>query len=79
MAPLKTSVVTSYDQKSKKNDDKKSNDYFNVSVEIPTKFVRIFMKFLENPRKFVEIPSNFVEISRKFLDMFRIFEIRAIL
>ena len=32
VAPLKTSVVTSYDQKTKKVNDKKSNDYFNVSV-----------------------------------------------
>ena len=32
MAPLKTSVVTSYDQKNKNIHDKKSNDYFSVGV-----------------------------------------------
>ena len=32
VTPLITSAVTSYDQKLNKFDDKKSNDYFNVSV-----------------------------------------------
>ena len=32
VAPLKTSVVTSYDQKAKKVNDQKSNDYFDVRV-----------------------------------------------
>ena len=32
VAPPKTSVVTIYDQKTKKVNDYKSNDYFNVSV-----------------------------------------------
>ena len=32
VAPLKTSVVTSSDQKSKKVNDWKSTDYFNISV-----------------------------------------------
>ena len=38
MAPLITSVVTSYDPKNKLFNDKKSNDYFNVSIIV----VRIF-------------------------------------
>ena len=32
MVPLKSSVVTSYDQKHKNVNDKKRNDYFNVSA-----------------------------------------------
>ena len=32
VAPRKSSVVTSYDQKKQKVNDKKSNDYLHVSV-----------------------------------------------
>ena len=34
VAPLKTPVVTSYDQKTQKVNDSKNNDYFNVSVRV---------------------------------------------
>ena len=33
MAPLKTAVVPSYDQKAKKVNESKSNEYFSVSVD----------------------------------------------
>ena len=47
MAPLITSVVTSYDQKTKKVNEKKSNEYFNVSVKGFTREVKPFYAHIE--------------------------------